>query len=486
MSAEPTPAEPVSVVVIGASGDLARKKIVPALFALYSQGFLPDSFRLFGFARSSFSHDQFRAALAQHLTCRYVPESDCAQKTRMFLERCFYCSGAYDSKDAFLDLFQLMQNQEPGSETNRMFYLATPPSVFTDAARALGNTGFVQCDAERPWSRLVVEKPFGRDRDSSDRLACELARVFSEEQTYRIDHYLGKEAVQNLMALRFANQVFEPVWNRNFIERVHIDWREDIGIEGRSGYYDRYGILRDVVQNHLLQVLALIAMDRPDGPGARLARQAKLDMLRRIPPPTLDAVRLGQYAAGSFQGRAHPGYRDEEGVPADSRTPTYAAVSLSLDHDRWRGVPFLITAGKALNRRATEVRIRFRPVSGALFDSKGDLPPNELILRIQPDEAIHLKVVNKQPGLTMKLVETNLDLKYHVAFADQIPDAYERLLLDVIQGEKSLFIHADALAVAWDIFTPVLHEIERQGIDPFPYPFGADTPEAGQGLGVRV
>lgn len=477
MSAAPTPAEPVSVVVIGASGDLARKKIVPALFALYSQGFLPDSFRLFGFARSNFSHDEFRSALAQNLTCRYVPESDCAQKTRMFLERCFYCRGAYDSADAFLDLFQQMQGQESGPKTNRLFYLATPPSVFTDAARALGDAGFVQCDAERPWSRLVVEKPFGRDRGSSDRLAAELARVFSEGQTYRIDHYLGKEAVQNMMALRFANQVFEPVWNRDYIEHVHIDWREDIGIEGRGGYYDRYGILRDVVQNHLLQVLALIAMDRPAGPGARLARQAKLDMLRCIPPPTLDTVRLGQYAAGAFQGRPRPGYREEEGVPPDSRTPTYATMALTLDHDRWRGVPFRITAGKALNRRATEVRIRFRPVSGILFGTKDDLPRNELILRIQPDEAIHLKVVNKQPGLSMKLVETNLDLKYHVAFADAIPDAYERLLLDVIQGEKSLFIHADELAVAWDIFTPVLHEIEARNIDPFLYPFGVDDPD---------
>ncbi len=476
MNVPAAPAEPVAVVLLGASGDLARKKIVPALFALFSQGLLPASFRLYGFARSAHTDAAFRALLAEHLTCRAGTPGDCAARARSFLDHCFYCSGAYDSPDAYLDLFQIMNDRDPAPGANRLFYLATPPSVFGPAARALGDAGLVQCGTSRPWSRIVLEKPFGRDRESFDRLARDTARVFREEQTYRIDHYLGKEAVQNLMALRFANRLFEPVWNRTAVESVRIEWREDIGIEGRGGYYDRYGIVRDVMQNHLLQVLALIAMDRPVGPGAAAVSRAKLDVLRRIPPPGPDALRLGQYAAADFQGRTRLGYREETGVPPDSRTPTYAELVLTIENERWRGVPFRMIAGKALDRKLTEVRIRFKPVSADLFAPAGSPPPNELVARIQPDESLRLSIVSKKPGFGLDLAETALDLRYRSVFPADVPDAYERLLLDVMNGDKSLFPHADELAAAWDIFTPALREIEDRRREPFLYPFGADAP----------
>jgi glucose-6-phosphate 1-dehydrogenase len=475
----------LSVVLLGASGDLARKKIVPALFALYADGRLPQNFRLFGFARTPFTHEAFRSALGTHVACRTLSGTCCAQTRQSFLARCFYVAGAYDSADSFLDLFEVMRREEPARDTHRIFYLATPPSVFLAAARALGDAGLVRCENEATWTRAVIEKPFGRDRASSDDLVRELARVFTERQIYRIDHYLGKEAVQNLMALRFANRVFEPFWNRHQVEQVLVDWAEDIGIADRGGYYDRYGIVRDVVQNHLLQVLALVAMERPAGFGPQALRRAKLDVLRSIAPPAVDAFRLGQYAAGTREGRTVRGYREEKGVAPNSRTPTFAAVTLAVQNERWRGVPFLIRAGKALDRRATEVRILFRPVANDLFPalSADRHARNELIIRIQPDEAVRLRIVSKKPGLHFDLAETELNLIYGAAFTETVPDAYERLLLDVMQGENSLFIHADELAAAWDIFTPALAKIENRGPAPFPYPFGS-SPDALGGSGV--
>ena len=472
---------PLDIVVLGASGDLARNKIYPALFALYSQGLLPDDFQVFGFARSLFSHAQFRERMRPTLACRHVSGASCSGQVRSFLGRCRYQAGSYGEPGSFLDLFQLMQGsrRSNAAPARRLFYLATPPEVFPEAADALARAGLVQCGEGATWSRLVVEKPFGHDRASSDRLNHALTKVFDESQIYRIDHYLGKEAVQNLLALRFANHVFEPLWNSSHIEHVHVDWAEDAGVGGRAGYYDRYGIVRDVVQNHLLQVLALTAMERPAAAGAEAVRSAKLAVLRSVLPPTLRDVRLGQYAGGMVDGRPRRGYREEKGVPAQSRTPTYAAVSLRIDAPRWRDVPVLITAGKALGRRVSEVRVRFRPVPGNLFRAVLDpLPRNELVLRIQPDEAIRLRMVNKKPGLRAELVDTEMDLKYSERFDGVVPEAYERLLLDVILGDRSLFIDAAELAAAWDVFTPVLHEIEREAAAPAPYPFGTEPERA--------
>ncbi len=470
--------EDLSIVVVGASGDLARKKILPALFALYCQGYLPATFQIFGFARSDLSDAAFRQSVADHLTCRYVPGESCRDRMDAFLARCHYCRGSYASPDAYLDLFQRMQALEASKATNRLFYLAIPPSIFLDVARAVGDAGLVQCGTGSPWSRVVIEKPFGRDRDSSDVLTRELAKVFTEDQTYRIDHYLGKDVVQNLMVLRFANSVFEPVWNRRHVEAVTINWQEDVGLEGRAGYFDHYGIIRDVVQNHMLQILALIAMERPLSTLARDVRDEKVRVLKAIPPLGLNDCVVGQYTAGQGAHAGHPGYREEAGISGESRTPTFACARLRIENDRWRGVPFTIRAGKALACRCNEVRIRFRPAEGDTFRGlAANLPRNELVIRVQPDPAIYFNIVNKHPGLDPSLVESRLDLVYEEAFQAEIPDAYECLLLDVMQGDKSLFIRADELAAAWDVFTPVLHALEETDVEPRPYAFGSDGPE---------
>jgi glucose-6-phosphate 1-dehydrogenase len=394
-----------------------------------------------------------------------------------FLGRCRYVAGRYESSDAFLDLHQAMRREEGDTEADRVFYLSIPPSVFLEVARAVGNAGLVRCTPQRPWSRVVIEKPFGRDRQSSDELTREMGRVFDEHQTYRIDHYLGKEVIQNLLVLRFANLVFEPLWNRGCVERIEIEWKESIGVEGRGGYFDAYGIIRDVVQNHLLQILALVAMERPRSAGAHDVRDEKVRVLRCVPPLRSADVVLGQYASGRPRGVAHAGYAQEEGVSAGSTTPTYAAATLRVENDRWRGVPFVIAAGKGLDSSGTTVTVHFRSVPGGVFCAPGGCPPaNRLVIRVQPDEAIHLHVVNKEPGMGLSLAESDLNLRYQTAFAKPIPDAYERLLLDVIEGDKSLFIRADELEAAWDVFTPVLHEIEREQRGPEPYAFGSTGP----------
>lgn len=461
---------------MGASGDLARRKILPALFALYCQKLLPARFAVYGFARTAMSDDAFREFITGNLTCRYAPGESCGDRMAEFLGRCYYVSGQYGDPGAFLDLYEKM-TVTGGHPANTMFYLAVPPSVFLDVARAIGDAGLVRCAPENPWSRAVIEKPFGHDRASSDRLTAELAGVFTEDQTYRIDHYLGKEIVQNLMVLRFANLVFEPIWNRRYVDRVWIDWREDLGLEGRAGYFDEYGIVRDVMQNHLVQILALIAMERPGSNTARDVRNEKVRILRCVPPVDLDRLVVGQYVRSEWKGFARKGYREEPGVPAASRTPTFAAAVLSVQNDRWHGVPFILRAGKGLNARESEVRVQFRAVPDNIFGQGGRvLPANELVIRIQPDEGLYLGVVNKVPGLDMTLERTDLNLRYQAAFGHLIPDAYECLLLDVIEGDKSLFIRADELEAAWDIFTPALERLERDRVEPAPYPFGSTGP----------
>ncbi len=478
------PSLPLNIVIVGASGDLARQKIAPALFALFCQGLLPERCQIIGFARSDYTDDSFRARLAETLTCRYRPGRNCRQLTQDFLARCFYCRGDYDARDAFLDVYQIMRRLEDGAGGgNRLFYMAVPPQVFQDVAQAIGGAGLVHCQGPR-WSRVIVEKPFGKDRASSDRLVRDLRTIFTEEQTYRIDHYLGKEVIQNLLILRFANAVFEPLWNRRHIERVEIVWHEDIGMEGRGGYFDHYGIIRDVMQNHLLQILALTAMERPaklDHAGA--IRAAKVRLLRAVAPVRAGGLRLGQYGAARTSGRRRPGYLDEAQVAAGSLTPTYAAVRLRLRNPRWRGVPFDLEAGKGLHDRLTEIRIHFRRRPAAAFRFQTQpLPGNVLVIRVQPDEGIYLRVNNKVPGLAMALAPTMLDLRYADAFPRRpIPSAYECLLWEALEGDRSLFISEAELAAAWDIFTPALHALDRRPRRPLPYVFGSAGPQADAG-----
>ncbi len=481
----PSENSPLSIIVVGASGDLAVKKIFPALFALFCRKLLPEKFTCIGFARTKLSDEQFRNRLEAHLTCRYTPgETECRHYMEAFLKHCFYSTGNYDSKEDYEGIKVALEGHEPAdSQTTRLFYLSIPAFLFTVVAQSMDEAGLSKDVPGRTVCRVVVEKPFGRDRPSSDELTRELARVFTEPQTYRIDHYLGKEVIQNLMVLRFANLIFEPLWNRNNIAHVHISWSEDIGTEGRAGYFDAYGIIRDVMQNHLLQMLALVAMEEPLNLNPENVRNEKVKALRAVTPITLEDIVVGQYTAANYRGQRRKGYLDEDGVPTGSITPTYAAAVLKLHNRRWDGVPFFMSAGKGLKDRKTEIHIVFRHVPANIFAASNTVPTaNELIIRVQPDAGISLNIMTKVPGLRLALRETELNLSYATAFSGEIPDAYESLLLDVIQGDKSLFIRADELEAAWDIFTPVLHDLESCAILPQTYPFGSHGPESALAL----
>ncbi|HEO69761.1 MAG TPA: glucose-6-phosphate dehydrogenase [Candidatus Hydrogenedentes bacterium] len=468
--------DPLSIIVMGGSGDLAMKKIYPALFALFCQGFLPERLQVAAYARSPFNDLSFRAKVAERLTCRYTPGDSCTAYMERFLARCRYVQGQYDSREDFLKLYERIRGDEGSGRANRLFYMAIPPRLFMAVAEALGAAGLVSCDPAPGWSRAVIEKPFGRDRESSDALTASLRQVFRESQVFRIDHYLGKEVIQNLLVLRFANAIFEPLWSREHIAQVRLTWSEDFGVEGRTGYFDDYGIVRDVMQNHLLQMLALVAMEPPASLDAKAVRDAKRAVLEHVAPVALEDMVFGQYA----------GYQEEEGIAKGSRTPTYASAALYVENARWQGTPFLITAGKALDARMTEILIRFREAAWGLFGpGRESLPANELVLRVQPDEAIGFRIVNKQPGLGTTLVRSELNLRYGAAFDQPIPEAYESLLLDVLRGDKSLFIRADELAAAWDVFTPALHAYDTGDAKPERYPMGSGGPGSTTALAQR-
>jgi len=338
-----------------------------------------------------------------------------------------------------------------------------------------------------PWGRVVIEKPFGRDRQSSDALIASLSEVFREAQTFRIDHYLGKEVIQNLLVLRFANRVFEPIWDHTCIARVEISWKEDLAVAGRGGYFDGYGIIRDVMQNHLLQIMALVAMEPPSRLTAGHVCNEKVKLLRCVQVLAREDLVVGQYGAGRYKGQTYPAYRDDATVPEDSRAATYAAAVLHIDNARWRGVPFLIRAGKGLDARMTEIRVYFKSAAAGLFAVDGAAGfANTLVIRVQPDEGIYLAMAVKKPGLGMAVTTSQLDLQYHEAFRDAlIPDAYESLILDVLRGDKSLFIRKDELSAAWNIFTPVLHALDAAQEEPERYPFGSRGPHAADTLAAR-
>ena len=479
--------KPLAIIILGASGDLAQRKLLPALFSLYAQKLLPENFRIFGFARSPLTDAAFRARTTERLTCRYTPEArECTTLMEAFLARCHYVGGDYSSTDAYLALAEALHSEFGTLAFNRLFYFAIPPSVFLPAARALGNSGLITCDNLAGWTRAVIEKPFGHDRASSDELVAALGQVFTSEQTYRIDHYLGKELIQNLLVLRFANRIFEPLWSREFISDVRITWKEDIGIGERAGYFDEYGIIRDVLQNHILQMLALVAMERPAQFDAQHVRDEKVHVLQAIQPLASEDLVIGQYTAAERGAGGRPAYRAEHGVPPLSRTPTYAAAVVRVKNDRWRGVPFLVECGKALDTTLAEIRLRFRNEVANLFQPGAPaLPANELVIRVQPDEAILLRINNKVPGLGMKLAPTELNLRYRATFTGVIPEAYESLLLDVVKGDKSLFIRADELAASWDVFDHVLHDLAAQSREPEFYAYGSRGPQGVAHLAER-
>ncbi|CAN1222957.1 Glucose-6-phosphate 1-dehydrogenase, chloroplastic [Linum perenne] len=359
--------------------------------------------------------------------------------------------------------------------SNRLYYLSIPPNIFVDVVRC----ATLRASSANGWTRVIVEKPFGRDAESSSELTKSLKQYLTEEQIFRIDHYLGKELVENLSVLRFSNRVFEPLWSRDYIRNVQLIFSEDFGTEGRGGYFDNYGIIRDIMQNHLLQILALFAMETPVSLDAEDIRNEKVKVLRSMGTLQLEDVTVGQYK----------GYTDDPTVPKDSITPTFAAAALFINNARWDGVPFLMKAGKALHTKRAEIRVQFRHVPGNLykrnFGTDLDKATNELVIRVQPDEAIYLKINNKVPGLGMRLDRSDLNLLYKARYPREIPDAYERLLLDAVEGERRLFIRSDELDAAWALFTPLLKELEEKKIVPELYPYGSRGPVGAHYLAAK-
>ncbi|KAL6573237.1 Glucose-6-phosphate 1-dehydrogenase [Orobanche minor] len=406
----------VSITVVGASGDLAKKKIFPALFALYYEDCLPKHFTIFGYARSKMTDAELRNMVSKTLTCRIDKRENCGEKMEQFLKRCFYHCGQYDSQENFVELAKKLKGHEGGRVSSRLFYLSIPPNIFVDAVKCAS----LSASASKGWTRVIVEKPFGRDSESSAALTSALKQYIDEDQIFRIDHYLGKELVENLSVLRFSNLIFEPLWSRQYIRNVQLIFSEDFGTEGRGGYFDHYGIIRDIMQNHLLQILALFAMETPVSLDAEDIRNEKVKVLRSMRPLSVDDVVIGQYKSNTNGGVSYPGYTDDKTVPKDSLTPTFAAAALFINNARWDGVPFLMKAGKALHNRRAEIRVQFRHVPGNLYNrtigTDLDRATNELVIRVQPDEAIYLKINNKVPGLGMRLDRSNLNLLYKARY----------------------------------------------------------------------
>lgn len=468
------PEKALTIVVFGASGDLAKKKTFPALFALFKRDLLPKDVLIWGYARSKLSNEDFISK------CVNATIKNGGDKLAEFNKRCHYFSGQYDSADAFKDFNKHLLEAEKfkSKGANRVFYMALPPSVFVETAAEIK----AQCKTTSGWNRVIVEKPFGKDTESSAQLNKALGALFNEDEIFRIDHYLGKEMVQNLMVLRFANTVFEPLWNHQHIANVRITFKEPFGTEGRGGYFDEFGIIRDVMQNHLIQIMSLVAMEPPVSLLAEDIRDEKVKVLRAVPPLDLKNIVVGQYTR---EGN-NPGYLEDEGVPPNSTCPTFATAVLTVNNQRWCGVPFILKCGKALNERKAEIRIQFKNNSNFLFPGAA---PNELVMRLQPNEAIYMKMMMKTPGLSSELVQSELDLSYFTRFQKEVegglPDAYERLILDVVRGDHNLFVRVDELQAAWRIFTPVLHQLEGEKIKPKEYPFGSRGPPEADDLAVR-
>ncbi|KAF3779648.1 Glucose-6-phosphate 1-dehydrogenase cytoplasmic isoform [Nymphaea thermarum] len=462
----------LSIVVLGASGDLAKKKTFPALFNLFKQGFIQENeVQIFGYARTKLSDDELRNRICGHLKSGNVESSEFSNIVTKFLKMIKYVSGSYDDKAGFVLLDEKISEHEArrGSHegsSRRLFYLALPPSVYPPVCEMIQKFCMNKSD-QGGWTRVVVEKPFGKDLASSEELSSQLGELFDEKQLYRIDHYLGKELVQNLLVLRFANRLFLPLWNRDNIDNIQIVFREDFGTEGRGGYFDEYGIIRDIIQNHLLQVLCLVAMEKPISLSPENIRDEKVKVLHSVLPIEDEDVVLGQYE----------GYKDDPTVSKNSNTPTFATVVLRVQNERWEGVPFILKAGKALNSRKAEIRIQFKDVPGDIFRSKKQ-GRNEFVIRLQPSEAMYMKLTVKRPGLEMSTVLSEMDLSYKQRYQEvPIPEAYERLILDTIRGDQQHFVRRDELKAAWEIFTPLLHRIDDGELKPIPYKVGSRGPD---------
>jgi glucose-6-phosphate 1-dehydrogenase len=476
----------VALVVMGASGDLAHRKLYPAIGSLAARGQLPARFALVGMARTEYDDDDFRASVLDAVR-RVHPDAADPLDQRDFV--CRYVAGSFDDPGTFKRLATVLDEVEEQAQvgSRRIFYLSTVPQLFDAAITGLGDAGLA-VEPDDGYSRVVIEKPFGHDRESARELNDLLHTCFGERQVFRIDHYLGKETVQNILALRFANAIFEPVWNRRYVDHVQITVSEPLGVEHRGSFYESAGALRDIVQNHGMQVLSLIAMEAPASFGADPVRDEKVKVLRAVKPLSRDevgaAVVRGQYTAGTVEAEAVVGYREEEGVASDSQTETYAALRFEIDNWRWEGVPFYLRTGKRLAARTTEVVLQFKAVPHLALPQRAveSVEPNTMVLRIQPDEGVRLEFAAKVPGSSWSVRTVGLDFGFRAGFTEAAPEAYERLLLDVMLGDATLFIREDEVDAAWQIVEPVLDGIAEGLIPVRRYPAGTWGPPAADAI----
>jgi glucose-6-phosphate 1-dehydrogenase len=462
--AGPATPEPRALVIFGATGDLTHRKLVPALYNLAHEGQLPQSFAVVGFARRPKTHDQFRDELRKAVEefSRFSPINPAVWEA--FAQGIFYHRAEFADAKGYQGLDQLLKklDNERGTAGNRLFYLATAPTEFEGVIEQLGANHLIASGhGHGPSQRIVVEKPFGSSLSTAQKLNRALEHVFDERQVFRIDHYLGKETVQNILAMRFGNEIFEPLWNQKYVDHVQITVAESLGVEGRGGYYDQSGALRDMVQNHMMQLLALTAMEPPTGLDAEDIRDEKVKVLRAIRGISPDRVQQftvrGQYDQGAIAGKEVAAYRKEPNVAAGSRTETFVALKLFIDNWRWAGVPFYLRHGKRLPKGVAEIAIQFKAPPAVLFAAESSpLQPNVLVLRIQPDEGIAIRMNAKVPGTTMNIQPVKMDFRYGGSFGARSPDAYERLLHDAILGDSTLFIRRDETESSWSIMDAIL------------------------------
>ncbi|KAI9251652.1 glucose-6-phosphate dehydrogenase [Helicostylum pulchrum] len=459
----------VTFIVLGASGDLAKKKTFPALFALFQNSFLPRNTTIVGYARTKMDSAAFYSRIEPYLK----PKQDDPKKSvQEFLKMCHYVPGQYDDGKCWEDLNHYVSDLEAkhglkDEQKNRIFYMALPPSVFVSVADGLRKHVY----SKTASTSIIIEKPFGKDLESCRALLQDIQKLYKEDEVYRIDHYLGKELAKNIMTVRFANMIFSPLWSRMHIDSVQITMKEPFGTEGRGGYFDEFGIIRDVMQNHLLQLMSLVAMERPVGRDSESIRDEKVKVLKCVKPIELKDTLLGQFVKSGDK----PGYLDDDTVPKGSLCPTFAAIVLWIDNERWADVPFILKAGKALDNGKVDIRIQFKKLHGNLFEG---VARNELVFHVQPGEAIYMKFNNKCPGFSDDSMITELDLTYRTRYKNlKVPEAYESLVLDALRGDHSNFVRNDELIASWKIFTPLLHQIEKEKIKPEPYLYGSRGPK---------